>query len=527
MNILVHKNDFDLQKGSIENEQLFQLNSATSVNQLKLDYFSMLSKVGSLIQVSEEMSKEEWQSLCNRDDTLFASFHEEPLQGVGCRFLKHSLGSLMLVGGFLGGWEFRDVSCNMVTSQKQAKQLQKGLGSACPSLGVITPSIKTDLFRLPDSMDIKSERNKIGLKETDFHLIYAGRIIANKGLVQLVRALNLWPVEGARLSVVGSFEPDFFIYQSNAYHTTFPDFFRREAMQRSSNMKISQIPARPRNELKELYWSADCFVYPSFHEDENFGLAPREALLCGVPAVVSDFCGLGQLAGSKSTAIKTYPTLGGIRFSLNELRQKINEVRNWTEKERQLNRISNAEFALDECDQSKALISLKKSVTALLKKPPGDAPQGGWRAKDRIDRWAKIGPESFKKAIALKGTQPPEGLFVDGTGFTDNNAWFSDPHFLKAIQSFYTTLYQAPGVIQNRVYRGFWRIALWPEERALVEFGFPGPRVKRFDKKDWEALASSLGYAEMGEVVFSPVNEKAIPVIQELLELGYIVPDMF
>lgn len=527
MKFLVHINDFNLQTAFSQLHEPFLLNSATSVNQLKLDYFKLLSQAGSLLQVSDEIQTEEWQNLCRQDDVIFSSFHEEPIHGAGCRFLKHSLGSLMVVGGYLGGWEFRDSSCNLVTSKKQALQLRSGLAAACPNLGILVPSLNTDLFRLPTKNEKYAAREAFKVNRHDFHLVYAGRIISNKGLVQMVRALNLWPIDKARLSVVGSYEPDFLIHNSNTYHTTFFDFINRELFQRSPNLCIHSISARPKNELMSFYWSSDCFLYPSFHEDENFGIAPREAILCGLPAVVTDFCGLGELAECKTQVLKTYPTLSGIRYSLHELRQKIYKIKQLNERQKEENQVFNSEFVANECDQNGALNSLKIATGELLKKSSGDPPAGGWRSKDRIDRWAAIGPESFKYAIDLRGTHPPDGLFVDGSGFPENNEWYSDTHFQKAIHSFYTTIPQAPKVKKGENYRGFWRIALWPEEKALVEFGYPGPRLMRFKERDWENLVSSAKEAELGEVVFSPVSSKSNSLLQLLIEYGYLVPDRF
>ena len=65
-------------------------------------------------------------------------------------------------------------------------------------------------------------------------------------------------------------------------------------------------------------------MLPSFHEDEALGYAAHEAVLCGLPAIVTDWCGLGQLGNiNKNRKISTYASLGGVRYSLYELRKKI------------------------------------------------------------------------------------------------------------------------------------------------------------------------------------------------------------
>ena len=118
----------------------------------------------------------------------------------------------------------------------------------------------------------------------------------------------------------------------------------------------------------------------------------------------------------------------------------------------------------------------------------------------------------------------PNDLYVDGTGDLGCGL-FSEPHFLTAVQSIYTSFPETPKAIKGCRYIGFWRIAVWQEEMALVEFGYPGPRVKRFDKKDWQQLSGSINYGINGEVEFRPKSENEMKLIQNLIELGYLVPD--
>jgi glycosyltransferase involved in cell wall biosynthesis len=57
--------------------------------------------------------------------------------------------------------------------------------------------------------------------------------------------------------------------------------------------KISVIKGRiPHEELKELYQSADCFVFPT--RGEGFGLTPLEALATGMPAIVPNHTGISE-----------------------------------------------------------------------------------------------------------------------------------------------------------------------------------------------------------------------------------------
>jgi glycosyltransferase involved in cell wall biosynthesis len=80
----------------------------------------------------------------------------------------------------------------------------------------------------------------------------------------------------------------------------------------------------PQTDLAATFRSPDVFAYPSFHEDEASGNAAHDAVLSGLPAVVTDWCGLGQLGrNNRGGAIPTYATLGGVRYSLRSLRNRL------------------------------------------------------------------------------------------------------------------------------------------------------------------------------------------------------------
>lgn len=500
------------------NPEAAMLNASTSVNGLKDELFALLSELGELQEIPDGPPTEVFKRTCAEDGVVVAAVHGDPPDETPCRLLRHSLGSLMVPGGFLGGWEFRDATTNVVTSTRQVQQLQRGLGRACPHLGILIPGMNTSLFHLPE------QRRQA--PEQEFRLLYAGRFIANKGIAQTVRALNLWPITGARLTLVGAFEPDFFLYHSNATHSTFPSFFAREVLGRSPHMPIAVQDALPRSALAQAYAEADCFVYPSFHEDENFGMAPREAILCGTPAVVSDLCGLGQLQACSGGTLRTYPSLAGVRYSLHELRQRLAAVAVRSAAEREAHAAADAALVLAECDRAKARASLRTAVHDLLQRPVGPAPTGGWRSKDRWDRLVQLGPPSLAHAEQQKSAPIPEGLYVDGTGFPSEGRWFSDAHFMQAIQGLYTTYARPPETVIGAHYRGFWRVGLWAEERALVEFGFPGMRAYRFGTADWRSLCSTASPEAGGEPVFKPTTPQQCRMLQPLIDLGYLVPDI-
>ena len=200
MRILVHEAEFDFKIYNNEINKQNGINSNTSVNDVKAHFFETLEEIGTIIKISKNIEIEELQNICNQEDVIFASFHEEPPLGISCRLLKHNKGSLMLTGGFLNRWTFMKTTMNIVTSHQQLKQLTKGLGNRAPLMSVFTPRLNFNCFRLPaNSERIKAKRD-FGLNDDTFHLIFGGRFIANKGITQIVRALDLLPQKKIRFT---------------------------------------------------------------------------------------------------------------------------------------------------------------------------------------------------------------------------------------------------------------------------------------------------------------------------------------
>ncbi len=101
----------------------------------------------------------------------------------------------------------------------------------------------------------------------------------------------------------------------------------------------------------------------------------------------------------------------------------------------------------------------------------------------------------------------------------------SEADLLTAIQALYTTRPAAPVLKPGVRLHGFWRVAPWEQERALVEFGFPGPRFLRFSEHDWRILLASAVPMGAGDFAFEIREAAAAEVFQRTVELGYLVPD--
>ena len=351
MQFAAFKGDLNMKHFSHAKGKRFDLNASTSVAQQKMHLLETLKGLGTIVPMDDDIKLDDYKTLCARPDTILVTVHHAlPWAQVPRRLLLHSLGDFMLTSVYFDYEHFAGNTINLMTSRLQAQRLKEHLRQAAPGLGVFTPRLKVDNFYPPSPKEKIAAREKMKLAKDTKHIVYAGRWLSNKGICQAVRALNLWPLSNIKISFAGNFEPGFVISQTGTNHHTFSSYFEREALRRNCHTRLDLLKAHGPQALRELLWSADLFVYPSIHEDENFGMVPREAVLCGVPVVVTDFCGLGQLGRGVGGLLPTYPTLAGPRYSLKTLRDLMTEGLKTTKDKLK----KNIRFVFQECDRIQA-----------------------------------------------------------------------------------------------------------------------------------------------------------------------------
>jgi glycosyltransferase involved in cell wall biosynthesis len=85
----------------------------------------------------------------------------------------------------------------------------------------------------------------------------------------------------------------------------------------NKNTNIKFLPKTITEEkLRELYFSCDCFVYPS--RGEAFSFPPRNAILTGMPTIVTDWSALAEILGSIKIDVKGLSPMYPCGFSYGE-----------------------------------------------------------------------------------------------------------------------------------------------------------------------------------------------------------------
>ena len=141
--------------------------------------------------------------------------------------------------------------------------------------GIDLPRFDPRRFEPPDRA---AQRAQLGLNENDLVVGFVGRLVAEKGLHELLQAARIVreQVPNVKFLLVGATDAD----KSDAVT---PDVARRYGVAEVC------VFAGQREDMPELYAVMDVFALPSHRE--GFPRAPMEAAAMGLPMVVSDVAG--------------------------------------------------------------------------------------------------------------------------------------------------------------------------------------------------------------------------------------------
>jgi hypothetical protein len=519
MKFYISEKDYSRPNAQIEKSH-FKINEETAVRSYKKWFFSNLRQFGEIIPLRERAGRGKLKALLGRQDAISVSvnfFLERDLPQVPHRSLWLTLGSLLFPQLLYNLRYLPTAQVNLVSTHFQLCRLRSWFGRLLPKTVVFSNKIDQDYYTIPDKRQRLIARKKQGIGENTVHIIYAGRWIVTKGICQLIRALDIWPMPNIVLTLVGNIEEQNRLAFSFTRHDTFLRFLHEEMLQLKERPWLRFQQTKEKEGLRDLFWSADLFVNLSIHPDEDFGVTPREAISCGVPVVTTNFCGLKPLAEAMPwKGVDTYPTLSGSRFSLRQFRvllqRAIRERYLLTAKQYR-------NFVIEECNPEISRKNLAEAIGYLRERPP-EVPLNIKNAERNIKKQLlnSVDDNVFKYFVNAR-RELPHGAYMYG----DAPSHYAFP----MVQGIYSAMSSPPKVEKNSKWRGFFRIALWGQESALIEFGFPGPRMRRYKEKLWRHLLKSMHCVEPNEYLIIPKDKEQIAIVQELVDLGYLVSDEY
>jgi glycosyltransferase involved in cell wall biosynthesis len=138
-------------------------------------------------------------------------------------------------------------------------------------------------------------RKKYQILNEEFVFLYTGRISLQKNVIELVQsfisAKNTLGLS-AKLLLAGPFDDMGAPYLGlKSSHGSYQQQLVQLLSDLDENESVKYVGNHTTSSLPELYNVADCFVSTSTHNDEDFGMSPAEALICGLPLILTDWAG--------------------------------------------------------------------------------------------------------------------------------------------------------------------------------------------------------------------------------------------
>jgi len=162
---------------------------------------------------------------------------------------------------------------NKFTERKKIKVLGNG-----SSNGINTNYFNENLISLEQKSQLNDDLN---IKSTDFVFIFVGRLVADKGINELIKAFIriTEKFDNAKLILVGSFEAELDPLEKVTL----------EAIENNKNI----ISVGFQQDVRVYFAISDCLVFPSYRE--GFPNVVMQAGAMGLPSIVSDINGCNEI----------------------------------------------------------------------------------------------------------------------------------------------------------------------------------------------------------------------------------------
>lgn len=164
----------------------------------------------------------------------------------------------------------------LMISEVQQPLFVKHYGTQAERFHLLPPGISQDRRAPANAADVRAEfRREFGLEEDDLLLVQIGSGFKTKGLDRSLKALSALPKalrRRTRLIAIGQDDPKPFLLQIAAL---------------GLNDQVQILKGR--SDIPRFLLGADLLIHPAYNE--NTGTVLLEALVSGLPVLVTDVCG--------------------------------------------------------------------------------------------------------------------------------------------------------------------------------------------------------------------------------------------
>ena len=166
--------------------------------------------------------------------------------------------------------------------------------SSVKNCEVLRNGIKLDKFKKNITTKEREEiRHKLGFNKDDFVVIFCGRLIPEKGVLELIKAINMIDNDKIKLMIVGSI--NFGAAAKSEYLNKL-----EEEINKSDRIKATGFVLN--NEIYKYYKSADIGVVPSVWEDAA-PLVTVEIMASGLPLIITKTGGAPEYASNDTIIV--------------------------------------------------------------------------------------------------------------------------------------------------------------------------------------------------------------------------------
>lgn len=199
--------------------------------------------------------------------------------------------------------------------------------TANPFLHTVPFAISSDKFFFQEELR-KNGRKYFDINESDKVITYAGRISSQKNVLFTLQVVSEYLASHPDVLFILAGSDD------NFGTPIFGEFEARGSMALAFRKSLENLPHGVKERvrfvhnldqerLRLLLNSSDLFISLSTYHNEDFGMAPLEALATGCPAVITDWGGYKDYASEECSLVKVQLTKKGLELDSQDILMKI------------------------------------------------------------------------------------------------------------------------------------------------------------------------------------------------------------